>query len=96
MTPVIFRRFKNGGDVIAIFPTIPGDMHHCTCSSYQHVGQHAACNPTYLIRDMTTPAAATDADVIALQKELVGQGYDDLVVIKRARYRHYLERKSNA
>lgn len=95
MTPVIFRRFKKGGDLIAIFPTLPGDSSPATCSSYQHVGQHGACDPVGLV-GKTVPASTAEADVAKLQRELVDQGYDYLVVIKRARYRHYLERKRDA
>lgn len=41
---VIFRTFKEG-DVIALFPELPGDMDpYSTCMSYQHVGQHGAAS----------------------------------------------------
>ena len=42
-TAVIFRKYPNirGGEVIALFPEIPGDYSGYTCSSYVHVGQLA-------------------------------------------------------
>lgn len=57
LTPVIFRRWPKercrdflgrvywtGGDAVAIFPTLPGTSDEYTCSSYEHLGQHGACN----------------------------------------------------
>jgi len=34
ITPVIFRVFKSGGDVIALFPTIPAGIY--SIQFYQH------------------------------------------------------------
>ena len=48
-TIVIFRKFKNDGSVIAIFPEIPGSCDRYTCNSYMHIGQHGTCNPYNLI-----------------------------------------------
>jgi hypothetical protein len=39
-TKVIFRTFKKGGEVIAMFPETPGGVSGFTCSSYMQVGQH--------------------------------------------------------
>lgn len=36
---VIFRRYPNG-EILALFPEIPGDMDHYTCMSYMFNGQH--------------------------------------------------------
>ena len=42
---VIFRTFRDGNDVIALFPELPGDMDAwSTCMSYVHVGQHSAAD----------------------------------------------------
>ncbi len=63
VTPVIFRRFPKeyvrnavtgkhewiGGDVVAIFPTLPGGQSPSECTSYQHVGQHGACDGRGLV-----------------------------------------------
>jgi hypothetical protein len=43
--PVIFRKWKSTGDVLAIMPTLSADVYkHWLCDSYMHVGQHGACN----------------------------------------------------
>ena len=43
-TKVIFRKLKDG-DIIALFPELPGDMNpYHTCESYMHVGQHGAAS----------------------------------------------------
>ena len=41
-TRVIFRAFRDGGDVIAFFPDIEAEP-GC-CLSYMHTGQHGAAN----------------------------------------------------
>ncbi len=47
---MIFRWWPGeDGQVIAIFPTLPGTYDPHTCSSYMHVGQHGACDPIGLM-----------------------------------------------
>ena len=78
ITPVIFRKFKDG-EIIALFPTLPGDWLMCTCLSYLHVGQHGPAD-LGIIRD-TSPAAPEEyKDLLA---ELVSIGYDDLRVYQK-------------
>ena len=89
MTDVIFRKFKDG-DVIALFPGLPGDNSPNTCSSYQHIGQHGAASVD-LVGDTKL---ATPEEYAPLQAELVRIGYADLRVIKRIRYDHYQARKA--
>ena len=87
ITPVIFRKFKNG-DVIALFPTIQENPYPC-CLSYMHVGQHGAANYYELLK-VTTPAAP--AEYKDLQEELIMIGYTP-VIYKRVtltnRSKHY-------
>lgn len=71
-TAVIYRTFKDGGDVIAIFPFIPSDPTGWHCESYQHVGQHGGCTP-HLTHAVTRPA--TRAEIAPLAKELRRIGY---------------------
>lgn len=83
-TKVIFRKWKHG-DILALFPEDPGDMSPYTCSAYEHVGQHSAADPQYVMRQ-TKPAKPSEyAD---LKKELENYGPDgyDLQVIHRNRY----------
>lgn len=89
MTPVIFRKFKEG-DVIAILPTLLGDYDLATCLSYMHVGQHGACEPDGLVQITTL---ARPEEYASLLKELEGIGYSDLKVYKRLQYKWREERE---
>lgn len=86
-TDVIFRVFlgKDGGDVIAIFPGEPGTYSAHTCESYQHVGQHGACNPYALMAQGTRPA--TPEEYAPLLQELQAIGYT-LRIVKRHTQKH--------
>lgn len=77
MTRVIFRAFKDTGEVIAFFVDI--DEGHGRCASYMHVGQHSSgCYPN----DRTRPA--TEKEYASLQRELEGAPYNyNLRVITR-------------
>ena len=69
-TPVIFRKFKDG-DVIAIFPTLPGTNNPNTCGSYQHIGQHGACS----LDIVSITKLAQWEDYADLYRELQSIGY---------------------
>ena len=43
-TKVIFRKFDESDDIIAIFPEVPGTNNGWDCQSYMLVGQHGAAN----------------------------------------------------
>jgi hypothetical protein len=79
-TLVIFRRWRDSGDMIALFPEIPADNHGWYCLSYEHVGQHGAAD-FYGVVQATSPATLKEA--AALAEELTGIGYK-LKPIKRA------------
>ena len=53
---VIYRKFL-GGDIIALFPEIPG-YRPWLCQSYQHIGQHSDAS-IFLVSD-TLPAKPED------------------------------------
>jgi len=91
-TPVIFRKWpeREGGDVIALFPTLAGDMSPYTCMSYQHIGQHGAADPVGVIK-RTEPAES--AEYTDLLEELKSIGYDDLVVYQKLQDRFLAERR---
>jgi len=40
---VIFRKFKDGGDIIALLPDVPANPGRIM--SYMHVGQHSEASP---------------------------------------------------
>lgn len=78
--PVVFRTFREGGDVIALFPTVLGTSDPYTCTCYQHVGQHGAADPWGCVRD-SRPATAAESR--GLLRELRSLGYDNLKVLTR-------------
>jgi len=43
-TIVIFRKWKDGGDIIALMPEVPSDTRGFYCESYQHIGQHSGAD----------------------------------------------------
>lgn len=52
--PVVFRREREPGSILAVFPTLYETGNTVTC--YAHIGQHGAASPDYILHD-TTPAA---------------------------------------
>jgi len=92
-TKVIFRQWKIGCEIIALFPEIPADNFGHFCQSYMRVGQHSAANPE-IIAD-TKPANLDDGAVKTLMAELKEIGYN-LQVIKRFRYADQLKRMKKA
>lgn len=77
---VIYRRWRDTGDVIAFFPDQPenGGL----IGSYMHVGQHASAS----YPNATAPADIEEADVAALHAELTNAvGYRLRVVRRRVR-----------
>ena len=69
-TKVIFRQFKTG-EIIALFPALPGTNDPNTCESYMHVGQHSSAD-TDLVQS-TKPAKKEKYQ--SLKRELESIGY---------------------
>ena len=86
-TKVIFRKFHTG-EVVALFPELPGTNDVATCLSYVHVGQHGATS-VYLTRHT---ALATKAESAELARELRRIGYK-LREVKRFTRKDYESRK---
>lgn len=79
-TRVIFRRFPQE-DVIALFPSIPGDNNpRATCLSYMHLGQHGAASIDLLVGKYTTPA--TPEEYSPLLAELKSLGYSPVIAYR--------------
>ena len=78
--PVVFRTFREGGDVFALFPTVLGTSDPYTCTCYQHVGQHGAADPWGCVR---ASRPATKKEATTLLRELRSLGYDNLKVLAR-------------
>jgi hypothetical protein len=70
-TDVIFRKWNDTGDVIALFPReIADSQGHCM--SYMHVGQHGAADYNHVVM-VSKPA--NPAEHRALRQELENIGY---------------------
>ena len=89
---VLFRRWKDTGDVIALFPEFPPDIDGPYCVSYEHVGPHGAANFHGVVR-RTLPLTSTE--YAGLAEELTRIGYD-LKPILRASYRNQEQRRREA
>ncbi len=79
-TLVVFRRWRDIGSIIALFPAIPSDINGHSCEAYEHVGQHGGADYHGVIQ-ATRPA--TDEEAASLAQELTRIGYK-LKPIKRA------------
>lgn len=80
-TKVRFRKFKDNGKVIAIFPDLCYPKYAWikgNCMDYAHIGQHGECNYNYVM-SITNPATVEEYDI--LLAELTDIGYIDLFII---------------
>ena len=73
VTPVVYRKWKENGDIIALFPTIASDSAGLHCQSYMRVGQHGGADYNGVIA-ATTPATVEESQ--ALHDELTRIGYN--------------------
>src|SRR5262245_27279552 len=79
-TIVVFRKWKDNGQVIALFPTIPSDVLGWDCDSYEHVGQHGSADYHGVVQ-ATNPVGRKETG--PLKRELTRIGYR-LVIRQRA------------
>lgn len=80
-TKVVFRKWRKGGDIIALFPdfeVLPGNKSYCM--SYEHAGQHGPADYGIVTRD-TEPA--TPGEYADLKAELEQLGYNLEIVSRR-------------
>jgi len=90
-TLVVFRVFRDGGDVLALFPEEPGDCSGRTCSSYQHVGQHGGAD--YLVcMSMSRPARPEEYADLARELECIGYVLDIRKRASRLSHRRLLSK----
>jgi len=83
---VIYRKFPEG-DVIALFPEVPGDS-WATCNSYQHIGQHGSASLGVIYdTKLATPEEYKD-----LHEEITQIYFEYEIVI----YRRYTRRMFTA
>jgi hypothetical protein len=89
---VIFRKWKNNGDIIALFPELPADLAGFYCDAYEHVGQHGGADFHGVIRQ-TTPCSPDDAAALAAELRIIGYR---LRPIRRASPVHHDNRRQLA
>lgn len=77
--PVVFRKFKDYGNIIALFPTLEWNDVVSECTSYMRIGQHGAFN----LDGLSNTVLATEEEYADLLEELESIGYDNLVIYKR-------------
>jgi len=68
---VIFRMWRDTGDVFALFPEIPSDINGWYCDSYTHVGQHGGADYYGIVRQ-TVPAAPAECAALSVELERIG------------------------
>lgn len=86
-TKVIFRKWnkaidKNQG-IIAIFPEELGTMSCYTCSSWEWLGEHSACDPVMVIQNSKP---ATEVEFSELKSYLENRYGYNLEINKRMSY----------
>lgn len=89
---VVFRRWKETGDVIALFPELPADNLGRYCISYEHIGQHGAADYCLVIRQ-TLPATPDESAALAAQLTHIGYR---LRPVQRASFSHHQRRLADA
>lgn len=79
-TVVVFRKWRDTGEVIALFPQIDGGRG--LCSSFEHVGQHGGADYDGVI-SRTDPA--TEDEYADLKKELESEPYNYKLIVRKRR-----------
>ena len=92
LTFVVFRRWRDTGTLIALFPDQPADYQGRFCDAYEHVGQHGGAD-YYGVIQVTSPVSAQDAAPLAGELERIGYR---LKPIKRASHKHHEARRATA
>ena len=82
MTKVVFRKFKDDGEIIALFPEQRYNHIGYSINSYMHLGQHGAAEYDHVI---ATSYPTKEYEYQPLLAELKSIGYDDLRVMQRCK-----------
>lgn len=91
-TLVIFRRWRDTGGIIALFPELPADYQGQFCDAYEHVGQHGGADYHGVLQATRAVSIDEARDLIT---ELTRIGYR-LKPIKRASQRVHESRRATA
>jgi hypothetical protein len=89
---VVFRRWRDTNDVIALFPALPADLYGDFCDSYETVGQHSGADYHGVVQH-TKPCSLNDAADLAAELRRIGYR---LRPIKRASRVHHEARRQLA
>lgn len=89
-TLVVFRRWRDTGGIIALFPELPSDYEGRFCDAYEHVGQHGGADYHGVVQ-ATRPVSVDEARDLVV--ELTRIGYR-LKPIKRASQRVHESRRA--
>lgn len=82
---VVFRVWKDSGDIIALFPDLPFDYAGLLVTSYMHIGQHGGADYQHVM-SVTRPAFPREYE--PLKRELEGRPYEyRLKVMSRRAHR---------
>lgn len=90
--PVIFRRWNDTGDLLALFPAEPVDSEGQHCLAYDQLGQHIAADYEQVMQD-TTPVSPPEYGRFAHELTLLGY---DLQPISEASDQHHERRRAAA
>ena len=88
-TKIIYRKYKDGGEVIAVFPELkyPGFVSRKgLVLSYEHIGQHGEADYDHIMK-ITTIAFPKEYEVLKIELERVGY---DLEVTTHKEYQKLL------
>lgn len=89
---VVFRKWKENGDVIALFPELPADILGIFCDAYESIGQHGGADYFGVIRQ-TTPCSSEQSADLAVELQRIGYR---LRPLKRASRVHHDNRRQLA
>ena len=89
---VVFRRWRDTGGVIALFPELPADLDGDHCDAYEHIGQHGGADYHGVIQQ-TIPCSLNDAAAVAAELRTIGY---KLRPLKRASHVHHEARRQLA
>jgi len=90
---VVFRKWKENGDVIALFPELPADLYGEYCDAYEHVGQHGGADFHGVVQHSTPCSPEESAD---LATELRRIGYVLRPRRRASRAHHDMRRQTAA
>ena len=86
---VVFRRWTDSDNVIALFPELPADLGGDYCDAYEHHGQHGGADYHGVVQH-TKPCSTDEAADLAAELRTIGYV---LRPIRRASHVHHDARR---